>query len=76
VLITAVFICLWSYDLIAWAVQKKTALPATRIPSWVPQSAFLSSTVLFVFYFLRDALKDAIGLIEVFKNGAAPRPEV
>lgn len=67
VVVVAGFMCSWCYDLLHWAVQKKTALPATRIPSYVPQSALFVSTVLFIFYFTRDVLKDTIALVKAYK---------
>ncbi len=65
-LLVSLFLLSLSYDLIAWAVRKKTALVATRIPSYVPQSAFLFATILFVFYFLQNILKDLLRLARAF----------
>ena len=47
VLVVACFMCYLCHDLLMWAIKKKTALPATRIPSWVPQSSFLTATFFF-----------------------------
>jgi TRAP-type C4-dicarboxylate transport system permease small subunit len=66
VLAVTVVICRLSFELIEWAIVKKTALPATRIPSFVPQAAFAISTVAFLFYFVRDLLKDIVGLTNAF----------
>jgi TRAP-type C4-dicarboxylate transport system permease small subunit len=68
VLIVAIIICQLSFDLLSWALEKKTALPATRIPSAVPQSAFAISTVLFIFYFLRDLVMDIASAAKAFTS--------
>jgi TRAP-type C4-dicarboxylate transport system permease small subunit len=62
-LAVAVFMSYLCYDLLAWAVLKKTALPATRIPSYVPQSAFVVSVILICYYFVRDIVNDIKKLV-------------
>lgn len=69
----ALFMSYLCYDLLSWAVMKKTALPATRIPSYVPQSAFFVSVILICYYFVRDIVNDLKKLIG--KNAPEPGAE-
>ena len=78
VLLAAGVIAYLSFDLLGWAIEKKTALPATRIPAAVPQSAFALSTTLFLLYFARDLVSDLKAWLEALAFGgkAGPRAAI
>lgn len=70
-LIVAGIILYWCFDLLAWAIEKKSILAATKMPAYVPQSSFSLAMFLLVLYFARDLLRDIKTLCEVFRDGAA-----
>ncbi len=61
----------WCFDLLAWSIQKKDILPATKLPSYVPQSSFPLAMILLVVYFFRDLLRDIKKLGEAFRGRPA-----
>ena len=74
-LLVAALIMYWCFHLLAWTLEKKTILAATRLPAAVPQSAFPLALSLLVLYFARDLLRDIKKLGEIFRGGALEAEE-
>ncbi|MDR0355482.1 MAG: TRAP transporter small permease subunit [Deltaproteobacteria bacterium] len=70
-LFLAGFILYWCFDLLAWSIEKRDILPATKLPSYVPQSSFPLAMGLLTLYFARDLLRDVRNLSDAFR-GRAP----
>lgn len=64
----------WCFDLLAWSIKKHDILPATKLPSYVPQSSFPLAMTLLAAYFARDLLRDIKNLGEVFRGRTTETP--
>lgn len=58
----------WCFDLLAWSIEKRDILPATKMPSYVPQSSFPLAMTLLTVYFSRDLLRDIKKLCDAFRS--------
>ena len=57
-LVMAVFITLWSFDLVVWGLEKQQSTPVFQIPWVVSQSSLFVGGMFFTLYFLRDLVVD------------------
>lgn len=62
-LVMAVCFVLWSYDLFVWGIAKNQTTPVFHIPWYISQGSFLLGGFIFVFYLLRDTVKDFMELL-------------
>ena len=62
-LVMAVFITLWSFDLVIWGVEKQQSTPVFQIPWVVSQSSLFVGGVFFTLYFVRDLFVDIHAMI-------------
>ncbi len=57
-LVMAACIVYWSYDLVAWGLEKRQSTPVFEIPWVVSQCSLLVGGVFFVIYLTRDVVED------------------
>ena len=57
-LVMAVFITLWSFDLVVWGLEKQQSTPVFQIPWVVSQSSLFVGGMFFTLYFVRDLIVD------------------
>lgn len=57
-LVMAIMFVSWSFDLLLWGVEKGQTTPVFQLPWYLSQSSLFVASLLFVFYLVRDLLKD------------------
>jgi len=62
-LLMAVMFVTWSYDLLAWGLQKGQTTPVFQLPWYLSQSSLFVAALLFCFYLVRDLLQDLNALL-------------
>ncbi|SDE94117.1 TRAP-type C4-dicarboxylate transport system, small permease component [Paracoccus isoporae] len=62
-LMMAVFILVWSLDLVSWGLDKRQGTPVFGIPWVVSQASLMFGACLFIIYLSRDFLRDLLVLL-------------
>ncbi|WP_221800884.1 TRAP transporter small permease [Oceanobacter mangrovi] len=63
-LVMAAFFTTWSFDLLAWGVQRGQATTVFQIPLYLSQASLFAASLMFIVYLLRDLVTELLEFIE------------
>lgn len=64
-LVMAFYFVSWSYELLAWSLNKAQTTPVFKMPWYISQSSLFISSIALAFYLIRDLIKDCQKFIKL-----------